>query len=134
MEQRGARRRGSHQSYQAGVPSPYAALIATTSQSSSITISCTISQAIHTTRLHPFTPLPEQRHVPAEQNNWSHVRQLFGYDRFENAPLADLMNDVYAHEWSPLHRHFCTPKLSYFDQTASGQWLSILWAAMRFSE
>ena len=65
-----------------------------------------------------------------EQNNWSHVRQLFGYDRFENARLVVLMNNVYAHEWSPLQHHCCTPKLSNFDQTASDRRHSILWGAM----
>jgi hypothetical protein len=79
-------------------------------------------------------PYQNNANVPVEQNNWSYVRQLFGYDRFENAPLVDLMNDVYAHEWNPPHRHFCTPKLSNFDQTAFDRWHSILWAAMRGSE
>ena len=43
-------------------------------------------------------PYQNNANAPVEQNNWSHVRQLFGYDRFENAQLPDLMNDVYAHE------------------------------------
>ena len=67
-------------------------------QSSSITSSCTISQAIHTTRFTRSRPYQNNANAPVEQNNWSHVRQLFGYDRFENAQLPDLMNDVYAHE------------------------------------
>ena len=42
-----------------------------------------------------------------EQKNWSHVRQLFGYDRFEDPNLVDLMNDLYVNEWSLNQNHFC---------------------------
>ena len=72
---------------------PYAALIATTSQRSSITISCTISQAIKTAHLPRSRPYQNNANAPVDQNNWRHVRQLFGYDHFDNAQLIDLMND-----------------------------------------
>lgn len=42
-----------------------------------------------------------------EQKNWSHVRQLFGYDRFEDKQLLPLMNDLYTREWSLYQNHFC---------------------------
>ena len=42
-----------------------------------------------------------------EQKNWSHVRQLFGYDRIEDYSLIELMNDLYASEWSLYQNHFC---------------------------
>ena len=42
-----------------------------------------------------------------EQKNWSHVRQLFGYDRIEDPDLVALMNDLYANEWSLYQNHFC---------------------------
>lgn len=42
-----------------------------------------------------------------EQKNWTHVRHLFGYDRFENPALVNLMNDLYANEWSLYQNHFC---------------------------
>jgi hypothetical protein len=35
------------------------------------------------------------------------VRQLFGYDRFEDLSLVALMNDLYADEWSLYQNHFC---------------------------
>ena len=35
------------------------------------------------------------------------MRQLFGYDRFEDPRLVDLMNDLYANEWSLYQNHFC---------------------------
>lgn len=42
-----------------------------------------------------------------EQKNWTHVRHLFGYDRFDNPALVDLMNDLYMNEWSQYQNHFC---------------------------
>ena len=41
-----------------------------------------------------------------EQKNWTHVRQLFGHDRFGHAELVPLMNDLYAREWSQFTNHF----------------------------
>lgn len=41
-----------------------------------------------------------------EQKNWTHVRQLFGHDRFEHPGLVALMNDLYAQEWSQFTNHF----------------------------
>ena len=41
-----------------------------------------------------------------EQKNWTHVRQLFGHDRFEHPELVALMNDLYAGQWSQFTNHF----------------------------
>ncbi|MBK8002268.1 MAG: hypothetical protein IPK15_27160 [Verrucomicrobia bacterium] len=41
-----------------------------------------------------------------EQKNWTHVRQLFGHDRFGHAQLVPLMNELYAKEWSQFTNHF----------------------------
>ena len=41
-----------------------------------------------------------------EQKNWTHVRQLFGHDRFGHPELVPLMNDLYAQEWSLYTNHF----------------------------
>jgi hypothetical protein len=41
-----------------------------------------------------------------EQKNWTHVRQLFGHERFGHAELVPLMNDLYAEEWSQFTNHF----------------------------
>lgn len=41
-----------------------------------------------------------------EQKNWTHVRQLFGHDRFGHPELVLLMNDLYAREWSLYTNHF----------------------------
>lgn len=41
-----------------------------------------------------------------EQKNWTHVRQLFGHDRFAHPELVPLMNDLYSKEWSQFTNHF----------------------------
>jgi transposase InsO family protein len=41
-----------------------------------------------------------------EQKNWTHVRQLFGHERFGHAELVPLMNELYALEWSQFTNHF----------------------------
>ena len=41
-----------------------------------------------------------------EQKNWTHVRQLFGHDRFGHPELVPLMNELYSQEWSQFTNHF----------------------------
>jgi hypothetical protein len=41
-----------------------------------------------------------------EQKNWTHPRQLLGYDRIARPDVLPLINDLYTHEWSLLHNHF----------------------------
>ena len=52
-------------------------------------------------------PYKKNDNAHVEQKNWSHVRQLFGYDRLEDQSLVALMNDLYANEWSLYQNHFC---------------------------
>jgi len=52
-------------------------------------------------------PYRKNDNAHVEQKNWSQVRHLFGYDRFEDPRLVPLMNDLYAQEWSLLQNHFC---------------------------
>jgi hypothetical protein len=42
-----------------------------------------------------------------EQKQWTHVRQLLGYERLENPDLIDPINDLYANEWSLFQNYFC---------------------------
>lgn len=56
------------------------------------------------TRSRPYRK-NDSAHV--EQKNWTHVRQLFGYDRFDKPQLADLMNDLYLNEWRTFQNFFC---------------------------
>lgn len=52
-------------------------------------------------------PYKKNDNAHIEQKNWSHVRQLFGYDRFDKPVLTALMNDLYATEWDLLQNYFC---------------------------
>jgi hypothetical protein len=56
------------------------------------------------TRSRPYRK-NDSAHV--EQKNWTHVRQLFGYDRFDKPYLVDLMNDLYRNEWCTFQNFFC---------------------------
>lgn len=55
------------------------------------------------TRSRPYHS-DDNAHV--EQKNWTNVRQLFGYERFENQTVVELMNDVYKHEISWMNNYF----------------------------
>lgn len=61
-------------------------------------------QAIQFTRSRPYRK-NDNAHI--EQKNWTHVRHLFGYDRFEKPRLVLLMNNLYQNEWSLYQNHFC---------------------------
>ena len=63
----------------------------------------THEQPIKFTRSRPYHS-NDNAHV--EQKNWSHVRQLFGYERFGNPGMVKLMNDLYANEFSLLANFF----------------------------
>jgi len=41
-----------------------------------------------------------------EGKNWTHIRQYFGYHRFDNIRIVDLMNDIYLNEWSLFFNFF----------------------------
>lgn len=41
-----------------------------------------------------------------EQKNWTHVRQLLGYERFGHPELVPLLNELYGREWSQYQNHF----------------------------
>ena len=41
-----------------------------------------------------------------EQKNWTHVRQLLGYDRFSYEEFVPLINDLYIQAWEPFHNFF----------------------------
>ena len=52
-------------------------------------------------------PYKKNDNAHVEGRNWTHVRQLMGYGRFDNPALVDLMNDLYRNEWSQLNNFFC---------------------------
>lgn len=59
----------------------------------------------------------DQCHV--EQKNFTHVRELFGYERIENKEVIELMNDLYSQEWSLLQNYFC-PQVKLLRKTRIG--------------
>lgn len=52
-------------------------------------------------------PYHKNDNAHVEQKNWSHIRHLFGYDRFEKPELVPLMNDLLTNEWSLYQNFFC---------------------------
>lgn len=52
-------------------------------------------------------PYKKNDNAHVEQKNWSHVRQLLGYDRLDNPKLVELINNLYSNQWSLLQNHFC---------------------------
>jgi hypothetical protein len=46
----------------------------------------------------------DQCHI--EQKNYTHVRQLFGYDRIKDRDLTELMNEIYRDYWCPFQNFF----------------------------
>lgn len=42
-----------------------------------------------------------------EQKNWTHVRQLLGYERLEDPEMVGQINTIYREIWEPLHNYFC---------------------------
>jgi len=58
----------------------------------------------------------DQAHV--EEKNWTHVRQLLGYQRLEDPQLIPLINDLYR-TWGPFHNFFC-PTLKLLTKTRKG--------------
>lgn len=41
-----------------------------------------------------------------ENKNWTHIRQLLGYERFQQLELVELLNDLYTSEWHDYFNFF----------------------------
>lgn len=52
-------------------------------------------------------PYHKNDNAHVEQKNWTHVRQLLGWDRLENPQLVESINDLYRKEWSAYQNFFC---------------------------
>ena len=59
----------------------------------------------------------DQAHV--EQKNFTHVRRLLGYGRFERLELVALVNDLYETAWLPLRNYF-TPAMKLVEKRRVG--------------
>lgn len=58
---------------------------------------------VHVTRSRPYK---KDDNCYVEQKNFTHVRELFGYERFEDRELVTLMNEIYTECWNPLQNFF----------------------------
>jgi hypothetical protein len=51
-------------------------------------------------------PYKKNDNAHVEQKNFTHVRELFGYGRFDTRDLHILMNEIYKAYWNPLLNYF----------------------------
>ena len=63
----------------------------------------------------------DQAHV--EQKNFTHVRQLLGYGRFDELALVGMVNDLYENAWLPMRNHF-TPAMKLIEKKRTGSKIS----------
>ena len=71
---------------------------------------------VHFVRRRPYKK-NDNAHV--EQKNWTHVRQLLGYDRLDLQWDVDYINDLYQNYWLPLWNFF-TPVMKLKSKTRVG--------------
>src|SRR5512133_529952 len=64
-------------------------------------------------------PYQSNDNAHIEQKNWTHVRQYFGYLRFEDPQIVPLMNDLYRSEL-PLLINFFLPSFKLIDKQREG--------------
>lgn len=64
-------------------------------------------------------PYHKNDNAYVEQKNWTHVRQLFGYDRFGDIALLPLANEIYMEIWEPLNNFF-KPCMKLLSKTRHG--------------
>ncbi|MBI2518975.1 MAG: hypothetical protein HYV97_01100 [Bdellovibrio sp.] len=51
-------------------------------------------------------PYQKNDNAYVEQKNWTHVRELFGYERITDKAVVSLMNEIYRTFWNPLQNYF----------------------------
>jgi len=60
----------------------------------------------HGIRFTRSRPYKKDDNAHIEQKNWTHVRKLFGWDRYDTATVLAAMNDLYDHELSVMMNLF----------------------------
>jgi len=65
-------------------------------------------------------PYHKNDNAHVEQKNWTHVRQLVGYDRFDDPDLVEALNDLYANEWR-LQRNLYCPSMKLISKRREGK-------------
>lgn len=64
-------------------------------------------------------PYKKNDNAHVEQKNWTHVRELFGYDRFDKSAQVRMMNEIYKTLWNPLWNFF-TPVMKLIEKERIG--------------
>jgi hypothetical protein len=64
-------------------------------------------------------PYQKNDNAHVEQKNWTHVRSLPGYDRFDEREIEWLMNDFYKNTWCP-YQNFFLPTIKLLHKTRVG--------------
>ena len=64
------------------------------------------NQRVKPINVYRSRPYKKNDNCYVEQKNFTHVRELFGYDRIETKELVDLMNDIYKNYFNPLQNFF----------------------------
>jgi hypothetical protein len=64
-------------------------------------------------------PYKKNDNAHVEQKNWTHVREIFGYERLESTEILELMNDIYQNYWNPLKNYF-TPSMKLKEKIRVG--------------
>lgn len=64
-------------------------------------------------------PYKKDDNCYVEQKNFTHVREIFGYDRIAQSDLVPLMNEIYAEYWCPL-QNFFIPSMKILRKTRIG--------------
>ncbi len=54
-----------------------------------------------------------------ENKNWTHIRQMLGYQRFDNPKLTHLLNELYTSEWND-YFNFFIPSVKLISKTRVG--------------
>ena len=52
-------------------------------------------------------PYHQDDNAHVEQKNWTHIRQWFGYDRYDNPAVVPLLNGLTTGAWNHLLNYFC---------------------------
>lgn len=64
-------------------------------------------------------PYKKNDNAHVEQKNFTHVRELFGYERLDMPEAVSLMNEIYRVYWNPLWNYF-TPAMKLKSKTRVG--------------
>ena len=64
-------------------------------------------------------PYQKNDNCHVEQKNLTHVRRLFGYNRFDDESVVKLMNEIYKEYWNPL-QNFFLPTMKLIEKVRKG--------------